>query len=156
MSQKSPASHNYIVIRFGAPISYWLAGKGPVAALDVRKQSPALPPRPFCAVSSIEEPRARFENQSASWYVEDMPIFEYACNDCGNKFEKLVRRSDADAVRCPACGEGHLTTQYSTFAARSGVSKAAEPAAGCGSGMCAPDMCGGGMCQGGMCGMNMN
>lgn len=78
-----------------------------------------------------------------------MPIFEYACDDCGTKFEKLVRRSaDADAVRCPSCGQDHLTTQYSTFAARATESKAAacEPSGGCGAGMC----------QGGMCGMNYN
>jgi putative FmdB family regulatory protein len=82
-----------------------------------------------------------------------MPIFEYSCDDCGSKFEKLVRRSaDADAVRCPSCGQDHLTTQYSTFAARSGASKNASPAMG----DCGAEMCGGGMCQGGMCGMNMN
>jgi putative FmdB family regulatory protein len=77
-----------------------------------------------------------------------MPIFEYACDDCGTRFEKLVRRSaDADAVRCPSCGQDHLTTQYSTFAPRSAAGKSkAEPISGCG----------GGMCQGGMCGMNMN
>jgi putative FmdB family regulatory protein len=77
-----------------------------------------------------------------------MPIFEYACDDCGTKFEKLVRRSsEADAVRCPSCGQDHLTTQYSTFAARAAESKSdRQPAGGCG----------GGMCQGGMCGMNMN
>jgi putative FmdB family regulatory protein len=82
-----------------------------------------------------------------------MPIFEYSCDDCGSKFEKLVRRSaDADAVRCPSCGQDHLTTQYSTFAARSGGLKSASPAMeDCGAGMC-----GGSMCQGGMCGMNMN
>ena len=82
-----------------------------------------------------------------------MPIFEYSCDDCGTKFEKLVRRSaDAEAVRCPGCGQDHLTTEYSRFAARSGAAKsAAEPGAGCGSGMCGADMC-----QGGMCGMNMN
>jgi putative FmdB family regulatory protein len=92
-----------------------------------------------------------------------MPIFEYSCDDCGSKFEKLVRRSaDADAVRCPSCGQAHLTTQYSTFAARSGAAKSASSAmddcgAGlCGDGSCGEDMCGGGMCQGGMCGMNMN
>jgi putative FmdB family regulatory protein len=81
-----------------------------------------------------------------------MPIFEYSCDDCGTKFEKLVRRTaEADAVRCPACGQDHLTTQYSTFAARSAASKSAAPAMDCGAGMC-----GGGMCGGGMCGMNMN
>jgi len=82
-----------------------------------------------------------------------MPIFEYACDDCGTKFEKLVRRSaESDGIRCPSCGQDHLTTQYSTFAAHSGAPKAASEAApGCGSGMC-----GEGMCGGGMCGMNMN
>lgn len=80
-----------------------------------------------------------------------MPIFEYSCDDCGTKFEKLVRRSaDADAVRCPSCGQDHLTTEYSTFAAHSAGSKSA-PAMECGSGACGSEMCGGGMC-----GMNMN
>lgn len=78
-----------------------------------------------------------------------MPIFEYACDDCGTKFEKLVRRSaDANAVRCPSCGQDHLTTQYSTFAARATEPGAAAQPSGGG--------CGGGMCQGGMCGMNYN
>lgn len=80
-----------------------------------------------------------------------MPIFEYACDDCGKKFEKLVRRSaEADAVECPSCGQKHLTAQYSTFAARAGKAKVSEPAA-CGSGMCGSDFCGSGGC-----GMNMN
>ncbi|MBV9303999.1 MAG: zinc ribbon domain-containing protein [Acidobacteriaceae bacterium] len=76
-----------------------------------------------------------------------MPIFEYSCDDCGTKFERLVRRSDQDRVRCPACGDEHVTTQYSTFAAKTGVAKKdSEPGFGCG----------GGMCQNGMCGMNVN
>jgi putative FmdB family regulatory protein len=92
----------------------------------------------------------------AGWMLatlKSMPIFEYSCDDCGSRFEQLVRRSaDADAVRCPGCGTDHLTTQYSTFAARAGATKAApEPMAGCGTGMC-----GANACQGGMCGMNFN
>ena len=82
-------------------------------------------------------------------YPYYMPIFEYACDDCGTRFEQLVRRSvEADAVRCPSCGQDHLTTQYSTFAARAGSAKSAAPAE-CGSGMC-----GANYCQGGMCGIN--
>jgi len=78
-----------------------------------------------------------------------MPIFEYSCDDCGTNFEKLVRRSaDADAIECPQCGQKHLTTRYSTFAARNGGSKtAAQPAMDCGAGAC---------CGGGMCGTNFN
>jgi putative FmdB family regulatory protein len=76
-----------------------------------------------------------------------MPIFEYLCEDCGSKFEKLVRRPGAEQVLCPSCGESHLEQQFSSFAAHSGRnpfssgSFADGPA--CPSGMCAtPDLCG--------------
>lgn len=70
-----------------------------------------------------------------------MPIFEYLCDGCGTKFEKLVRRAD-DATLCPKCGDSHVTTQYSTFAARgNGTTK--ESASECPSGMCQnPGFCG--------------
>jgi len=72
-----------------------------------------------------------------------MPIFEYQCDDCGTKFEKLVRRAAESAgVDCPSCGQNHVTTQISSFAARAnGTSKDAMPS--CPSGMCAtPGLCG--------------
>ena len=75
-----------------------------------------------------------------------MPIYEYKCDDCGTKFEKLVRRSTEVAeLECPSCGKNHLKQEFSTFAAHAnGAPKAAE----------AP-MCPGGMCRTpGMCGMN--
>jgi putative FmdB family regulatory protein len=66
-----------------------------------------------------------------------MPIFEYLCDDCGTKFEKLVRRDDK--VLCPQCGESHLTPQFSTFAAKSAQSTMPS----CPGGMCrTPDLCG--------------
>ena len=70
-----------------------------------------------------------------------MPIFEYLCEDCGSKFEKLVR-SGTNGVHCPSCGQEHLKQQFSTFAAHAGgASKEALPA--CPSGMCqTPDLCG--------------
>ena len=73
-----------------------------------------------------------------------MPIYEYKCEDCGTKFEKLVRRSaDAAEVECPSCGEKHLKQEFSTFAAHAnGAPKAAEGPA-CPGGMCrTPGMCG--------------
>jgi putative FmdB family regulatory protein len=72
-----------------------------------------------------------------------MPIYEYRCQDCGNQFEKLVRR-DAAIPECPSCGHGNLAQVLSTFAAHAGGggSKAAEMPA-CPSGRCSnPGMCG--------------
>ena len=75
-----------------------------------------------------------------------MPIFEYRCESCESKFEKLVRRAD-DHVECPSCGKSKLEVQYSTFAAQTnGSPKSAGDSM---------PSCPGGMCQNpGMCGMN--
>ncbi|HZO52263.1 MAG TPA: zinc ribbon domain-containing protein [Bryobacteraceae bacterium] len=71
-----------------------------------------------------------------------MPIFEYVCEDCGTKFEKLVR--NGASVACPGCGQDHLKQQFSTFAAKAADGSAPEPhMGGCGAGMCRqPDVCG--------------
>jgi putative FmdB family regulatory protein len=71
-----------------------------------------------------------------------MPIYEYKCDDCGSRFEKLVRRtSDAPGLECPSCGQKHLTQELSTFAAKVNSSKAEMPS--CPSGRCSnPGMCG--------------
>jgi len=45
-----------------------------------------------------------------------MPIFEYLCDDCGTKFEKLVRNG-ATELNCPSCGQKRLTQQLSVFSA---------------------------------------
>ena len=48
-----------------------------------------------------------------------MPIYEYKCDTCETRFEKLVRGSDdADNLSCPSCGKRHLSQEYSTFSAR--------------------------------------
>ncbi len=73
-----------------------------------------------------------------------MPIFEYRCEDCGTKFEKLVRQStELSSLECPSCGQRHLQQELSTFAAHSGRgSKEAMPG-GCPAGMCpTPGLCG--------------
>jgi putative FmdB family regulatory protein len=34
-----------------------------------------------------------------------MPIYEFQCQACGHRFERLQKMSDADPDTCPACGE---------------------------------------------------
>ena len=72
-----------------------------------------------------------------------MPIFEYLCEDCGTKFEKLVRASDALGPVCPSCGTAHLKQEFSTFSARANGRPAEAMSGGCPAGMCRmPDVCG--------------
>ncbi|HEY4361675.1 MAG TPA: zinc ribbon domain-containing protein [Bryobacteraceae bacterium] len=72
-----------------------------------------------------------------------MPIFEYKCEDCGSKFEKLVRRPGAEDVLCPSCGQSHLEQQYSSFAAHANGSPKEMAMPSCASGMCqTPGLCG--------------
>ena len=67
-----------------------------------------------------------------------MPIYEYRCEDCGTKFEKLVRRAvDAPGIECPSCGQKHLKQELSTFA----------DMPSCPSGQCSNP---------GLCGLNFN
>jgi putative FmdB family regulatory protein len=79
-----------------------------------------------------------------------MPIYEYLCESCGDKFEKLVRRTeDALEAGCPSCGEKHLAQQYSSFAARGSSSgdTSFTPAGTRGDGGCGSGMCGSGFCS---------
>lgn len=47
-----------------------------------------------------------------------MPIFEYRCSDCGEKFEELVLSRDAEAVTCSSCESSAVERLFSTFAAQ--------------------------------------
>ncbi|MBM3734279.1 MAG: zinc ribbon domain-containing protein [Acidobacteria bacterium] len=74
-----------------------------------------------------------------------MPIYEYKCEDCGTRFEKLVRGSNGNGVQCPSCGTERLQQELSVFAAHGGRDSrpAAPMGGGCPAGMCrTPDLCG--------------
>jgi putative FmdB family regulatory protein len=44
-----------------------------------------------------------------------MPIYEYLCGDCGNRFETLILKPGQEEVRCPSCGKSNLEQQLSSF-----------------------------------------
>jgi putative FmdB family regulatory protein len=46
-----------------------------------------------------------------------MPLYEYKCDRCGARYEKLRRREDADRnLACPECGSERIVRMISTFA----------------------------------------
>jgi putative FmdB family regulatory protein len=56
-----------------------------------------------------------------------MPIHEYACQDCGTQFEKLVRAGDQP--ECPRCHSVALEKKLSVFATSTAEGKVPEMAA---------------------------
>ena len=69
-----------------------------------------------------------------------MPIYEYRCQDCEEKFEKYVR-AWGDGVSCPSCRGSAVEKQLSTFAfagagAEGGLSGSSGGGCGCGRGGC--------------------
>ncbi len=65
-----------------------------------------------------------------------MPIFEFACQDCGHSFETLVR--SGTVPECPNCHSTDLVKQLSVFATAAGTHAvghtmtAAGPCGSCG------------------------
>lgn len=73
-----------------------------------------------------------------------MPIYEYECCDCCEKFETLVFRSD-EPVTCPKCNSANSRRVMSVFGFKSGGDKGAASSrmasggsscAGCTAGSC--------------------
>jgi putative FmdB family regulatory protein len=75
-----------------------------------------------------------------------MPIYEYVCLDCGERFETIRLIKDADLkLNCVNCDSEHTSRMISLFYAQSGGKVIAGGNATCGS-------CSGGSCAG--CGVN--
>jgi putative FmdB family regulatory protein len=71
-----------------------------------------------------------------------MPIYEYHCEDCNQKFEALVLKK-GDKIACPTCGGQRYRFEFSVFrfGADSGREKTFSSrlggGCGCGAGACA-------------------
>lgn len=44
-----------------------------------------------------------------------MPIYEYKCNKCGEKFEAWVKLGQGNEVKCTKCGSENLEKLVSAF-----------------------------------------
>ena len=58
-----------------------------------------------------------------------MPIYEYLCDDCGERYEQIVM-SKSTVVACPKCESTKKTVQLSVFAAPANGKSSALPSEG--------------------------
>jgi putative FmdB family regulatory protein len=73
-----------------------------------------------------------------------MPIYEYLCDDCGERYERIVLSRNA-AIECPKCASAKRTKQFSVFAAPANSAKSSGGTSSSGGGCC-----------GGACGCRSN
>jgi putative FmdB family regulatory protein len=80
-----------------------------------------------------------------------MPVYEYYCSDCHNKFETLRSMAAAnDPVECSSCGATkHVNRTISTFARTRGSAADAWNSGESGGSASMPDFGSGGCCGGG-------
>lgn len=71
-----------------------------------------------------------------------MPLYLYACENCGHTMEVLQSRAQQAPPRCEHCDADALQRQFATFAVGSSRSQAPQPCAaateagGCPAGIC--------------------
>jgi putative FmdB family regulatory protein len=78
-----------------------------------------------------------------------MPMYEYGCQSCNTRFDRLRRMDQDDAdVACPRCESAMVQRRLSVFASHSrdaaGVSSAATAPMASGGGCCGGSCCSGG------------
>ena len=70
-----------------------------------------------------------------------MPIYEYVCNDCQTRYERIVM-SKSQKIECPKCESKRHTLQLSVFSAGKPSNGSSAPSASssgaCG---CTPHSC---------------
>ena len=66
-----------------------------------------------------------------------MPLYEYVCRSCHERFEKYVR-AWGEAVACPRCAGAEVEKQVSrfAFAGTEGFAPSSGGGCGCGRGGC--------------------
>jgi putative FmdB family regulatory protein len=77
-----------------------------------------------------------------------MPIYEYVCDECETRFEKIVINKQQE-IACPKCASKKASIQLSVFATGNGSSSSNGSSA-----KSSTSFSGGGSCCGGGCGCN--
>jgi putative FmdB family regulatory protein len=74
-----------------------------------------------------------------------MPLYEYSCDDCSDKFDVLTSYADRDNRKqvCPTCESTRTKVMISSFAAFGSSEAGSEPVSLGGGGGCGPGCCGG-------------
>ena len=66
-----------------------------------------------------------------------MPIYEYKCEECGERFDFLAKRLSERPETCPQCGATTLKKKLSMFSAKV-ASGSGGGTSGCPTGSCCP------------------
>ncbi len=81
-----------------------------------------------------------------------MPIFEYQCKECSDKYEILHKSlSSNEKIECPSCGSLKNSKLFSAF---SSTVSSSSSFGGCADGSCGMPAPPAGGCSSGMCGLN--
>jgi putative FmdB family regulatory protein len=57
-----------------------------------------------------------------------MPIYEYKCQHCGEKFEAQRKMTDGDSeLKCPKCGQKQPRRVFSTFSCTGSSGQSCTP-----------------------------
>jgi putative FmdB family regulatory protein len=68
-----------------------------------------------------------------------MPIYEYVCQNCGRKYEKLVRSSSSEPeLKCPHCGSNQAKKALSLFGTHGAGGETSWGAASSSAASCGP------------------
>ena len=69
-----------------------------------------------------------------------MPIYEYVCDSCETRFEKIVINKQQE-IACPKCASQKATIQLSVFATANGNAASAKSTPSSGGGGCSGGGC---------------
>jgi putative FmdB family regulatory protein len=61
-----------------------------------------------------------------------VPIYEYKCKNCGEKFDVFVLSQNDTAILCEKCGSENTERMFSSFAAGAGNSPSTHSCGGSG------------------------